>query len=100
METYTIDKGENMEITLKRAMRILDSEAYTIGTVDGNGWLYYFDGKELHDGTRFDLSLEDLINRECIEVYYREERKCCRSGVMELKSGFAFIVTGRENGSI
>lgn len=93
---------DNTKITLKRAMRILNGEAYTIGTENGNGWLYYFDGKELHDGSRYGL-FDELINRECVEIYEREERKHSWIGgdnFMELKGGLAFIVTGNDNGSI
>ena len=89
-------------ITLEKVMRILhEDDVYTIGTVDGNGWLYYFDGKELHDGSRYDL-LDELLNRECVEVYEREERKRFFKWdkFMELKSGLAFIVTGNDDGSI
>lgn len=92
---------DNTGITLKRAMRILDGEAYTIGTLDGEGWLYYFDGKELHDGSRYDL-FNELLNRECVEVYEREERKrfLKEHNFMELKGGLAFIVTGKDSGTI
>ena len=96
-----------MKVTLREAMQTLsDNEAWTIGTEDGQGWIFYYDGKKLHDGTRYGLTLEELLDRECVEAYEREERKYWSesdrkySHYMELEAGKAFIVEGRENGTI
>jgi hypothetical protein len=81
-------------------MRILENnEPYTIGTEDGEGWLFYFDGENLHDGTYNNLSFDDLLDRECVECYNRGERKGYYTYI-ELKRGLAFIVTGSERGRI
>lgn len=90
-----------MSITLKRAMKILEGEPWTIGTEKGEGWLFYFDGEKLHEGSRGE-PLDSLLDREVVELYEREERKRLFKDqtFMELKSGFAFIVKGRQNGTI
>lgn len=92
-------------ITLKKAMRILDEhEPYTVGTYDGEGWLFYFDGEKLHVGTRYGMTLDDLMNRECVEAYNRDARvwrdESDKTRYMELKAGKAFVVAGKENGTI
>ena len=92
-------------INLEKAMRVSNGEPWTIGTEYGNGWLYYFDGKELHDGSH-NIPLKELLDRECIDIYNRDERKYWSEEsrkychFMELESGLAFIVKGRDNGSI
>ena len=98
---------ESRAITMKTAMRVLDNnEPWTVATEDGEGWIFYFDGKELHDGSRFGLTLDDLMKREIVEIYEREERKYWSEQdrkyfhFMELEAGKAFIVRGRENGRI
>lgn len=94
---------ETRMITLRKAMKILNpGEPWTIGTESGEGWIYYYDGKELHDGTRYGKTLEDLYERECVEVYEREERKRFFKAdrFMELEAGKAFIIYGSENGTI
>lgn len=90
-------------ITLKQAMRILENnEPYTIGAEEGEGWFFYFDGENLHDGTYNNLSFDNLLDRECVECYNRGERKRFwkEDTFMELKSGLAFVVTGSECGRI
>lgn len=102
--TSNRDMTENI-ITLRKAMRMLDGEPWTIGTEDGEGWSFYFDGNELHNGSR-GVRLEELLDRECVEVYARPERKYWSDedrkyfSYMELEAGFAFIVKGMENGTI
>lgn len=92
-------------ITLRKAMRISNGEPWTIATEDGNGWIYYFDGQEIHDGSH-GITLEELLDRECVEVYDRPERKHWSEAdrraypYMELEAGLGFIVKGRENGRI
>ena len=87
-------------IRLRNAMLMASGNPWTIGTEDGNGWLFYHDGKELHTGTR--RTLEELLDRECVEIYERPERKRFFRGdtFKELEKGLAFVVTGRENGDI
>ena len=92
--------------TLRKAMRMLnENEPYTIGTEDGRGWLFYYDGKELHNGTR-GKTIDDLLDRPCVYVYERGERKYRSEEdrkyfhYMELEAGHAFVVDGRENGTI
>ena len=89
-------------ITLRKAMRLLDeNEAWTVGTENGQGWLLYHDGKELHDGTRRQVTLDQLLNRLCVEVYDRPERESLEGrNCVELKAGKAFIVEGDERGNI
>ena len=92
-------------ITLEKAMRILDEhEPYTVGTYDGEGWLFYFDGEKLHNGAKYGMTLDDFINRECVEAYNRNERKWWEkrdeTRYIELKGGKAFVVVGKENGTI
>ena len=83
-----------MNITLEEAMRMLEEgETWTVATERGEGWIFYFDGKELHDGSRSHVTLEKLLKRKCLDIYVRQECK-------ELKFGVAFIVSGYENGSI
>ena len=92
---------DNYNITLERAMKILsEGEPWTIGTEEGEGWLFYFDGKELHNGSR--IPLETLLKRGCVEIYNRPERKRFfpEHKFMELKEGLAFIVSGGGNGEI
>ena len=91
-------------ITLKRMMRIAEpNEPWTIGTEDGEGWLFYFDGEIIHPGT--DIPYEELLERHCISVYSRGERKNWKyvklpAGVCELEAGLAFVVEGDEYGTI
>lgn len=91
-------------ITLKRALRIAEpNEPWTIGTKDGEGWLFYFDGKFLHTGT--DIPFEEFLERNCLEFYEREERKHWKftrlpKSVCELEAGLAFVVEGDEDGEI
>ena len=92
---------------LKKAMRVLSKgEAWTIATENGEGWLFYFDGRELHNGTRYDIPLDEFTGRECLDIWDRPERKHWSEDdrkwhpYMELEAGLAFIVSGRENGSI
>ena len=93
-----------MELTLEAAMESLSNEPWTVGTDGGNGWVYYYDGKELHAGTG--TPLDDFLPRECLYVYERSERKHWSEAdrkahpYMELEAGLAFIVEGRENGRI
>lgn len=95
------------KIRLGKMMRILDVyEPWTIGTDKGDGWLFYFDGEKLHNGTD-GMTLGELLRRDCVDVYEREERKYFDDEeyrkhyhFMELEAGLAFIVVGRENGSI
>ena len=102
---FSAEKGIEIMITLKRAMRILDvNDAWTIGTEEGEGWLFYFDGKRLHIGTQ-KVTLEELLERQCAEFYEREARKNWVSGLLpkgvcELEAGYAFVVPGNENGLI
>lgn len=91
---------------LSKAMRVLDAhEPWTIGTENGNGWLFYFDGETIHDGAHGE-TLAELLDRKCVECYEREGREYWSDedrkyfNYMELKEGLAFIVVGRENGSI
>lgn len=93
--------------TLRKMMRILDEgEPYTIGTYNGEGWLFYFDGKEIHNGTYHEKTLDDFLDRECTRVYERAERKHWSDAdrhsnpYMELEAGQAFIVEGNEYGDI
>ena len=95
------------KITLRKAMKVLDEhEPWTVGTEDGQGWVFYFDGEILHDGSRYGLTLNELLGRECVESYEREERKYWSESerkyqpYMELEAGMAFIVKGRESGTI
>ena len=97
----------NARMTLRKAMKMLDTnEAWTIGTENGQGWIFYFDGKELHDGSRYGLTLDDLLDRVCVQAYDREERKHMNerdrkyNPYMELEAGLAFIVMGYESGTI
>ena len=91
-------------ITLKRMMKIAEpNEPWTIGTEDGEGWLFYFDGEIIHRGT--DIPFEDFLERNCIEVYERRKRKNWKyiklpEGVCELEAGLAFNVEGDEDGEI
>lgn len=100
----TAGEGKNKMITLKRALRIADcGDAWTVGTAEGEGWLFYFDGKVLHTGT--DIPFEEFLERNCLEFYEREERKNWKyiklpKGVCELEAGLAFVVEGHENGTI
>jgi hypothetical protein len=56
----TAGEGKNKMSTLKRMMRIAEpNEPWTIGTEDGQGWLFYFDGEIIHPGT--DVSYEELL---------------------------------------
>lgn len=94
------------KIRLGKMMRILDMhEPWTIGTDKGDGWLFYFDGEKLHNGTD-GMTLGEILRRDCVDVYEREERKYWSDedreyfNYMELEAGFAFIVDGYENGSI
>lgn len=94
-------------IRLEKAMRVLDgSEPWTVGTEDGQGWIFYYDGKELHDGTYSGITFDEILRRECVNVYEREERKYWSEEdrecyhYMELEAGLAFIVSGNENGKI
>ncbi len=91
-------------ITLKRMMRIAEpNEPWTMGTENGVGWLFYFDGTELHNGTT--IPFEEFLERNCIKCYKRPERK--RSNYIKLpanfynlEAGLAFIVKGDESGDI
>ena len=100
----TAGEGKNKMITLKRMMRIAEpNEPWTIGTEDGEGWLFYFDGEIIHPGT--DISYEELLERNCLNVYERSERKSWKyvklpAGVCELEAGLAFVVEGDEDGEI
>ena len=92
-------------ITLRKAMKILDAdECYTIGTENGSGWLYYFDGQIMLQGA--DVQLKDILDREIIKVYERDERKYSNKNerkwikFIELEKGIAFIIEGYENGTI
>lgn len=88
-------------ITLEKSMKVLsEGEPWTIGTEKGQNWLFYFDGKELHNGSR--IPLETLLKRGCVEIYNRPERKHIfpEHEFMELKEGLAFIVSGSDNGKI
>ena len=93
------------KITLEKAIAEHKGEPYTVGTEYGEGWCYYFDGEKLHEGTN-GASLGDMLDRYCVEVYDRPERKHWSdwdkkaNPYMELEAGLAFIVTGRENGRI
>ena len=94
-------------ITLERAMRILnEGEPWTVTTADGEGWIFYYDGETLHDGSRYGRTLDDLKKREGVDIYEREERKYTSAAdrryfhYMELEAGLAFIVSGRESGTI
>ncbi len=99
-----------MFIALWKAMKVLDGEPlakgttpWTIGTEDGNGWIFYFDGEKLHDGSHNHVVLSnEVLNRQCIGIYERGERERYDEydNFMELKAGLAFIVEGRENGEI
>lgn len=100
-------RGGIAVISLEKAMRILDKgEPWTIGTEFGNGWIFYFDGKEQHSGACGGVTLDSLLRRKCINVYEREERKYWSEEdrksfhYMELEAGLAFIVSGNENGLI
>lgn len=91
-------------ITLKRMMRIVEpNEPWTIGTEYGEGWLFYFDGEIIHPGT--DVSYEELLERNCLNVFERRGRKSWKyvklpAGVCELEAGLAFVVEGDEDGEI
>ena len=94
-------------ITLERAMRILDDgEPWTVATENGEGWLFYYDGEKLRDGSRYGLTLDDLKDRECLDIYEREARKYWSDDdrryfrFTELEAGLAFIVAGDESGTI
>lgn len=98
---------KNQMLTLRKAMKVLDNgEAWTIGTENGQGWIFYYDGKEIHDGVRDDVTIDSFYDRECVEVYDREERKHWSEAdrrmnpYMELEAGKAFIVRGYEYGMI
>lgn len=94
-------------ISLEKAMRVLDKgEPWTVGTENGEGWIFYHDGKELHNGAHDGVTLDALLCRECVKVYERDERKYWSEEsrkyfhFMELEAGLAFVVTGSENGLI
>ena len=94
-------------ISLEKAMRILDAgEAWTVATENGEGWIFYYDGKELHDGSSGKITLGEMLHRKCVEAYEREERKYWSEEdrkcfhFMELEAGLTFVVTGCENGLI
>lgn len=97
-------EGKYKMITLKRMMRIAEpNEPWTIGTEDGEGWLFYFDGTELHNGTT--IPFEEFLERECVQLYERLARKnwvpgLLAKGVCELEAGLAFTIEGNENGTI
>ena len=94
-------------ISLEKAMRILDKgEPWTVGTENGEGWIFYYDGKELHDGSYGRITFDEILRRECVDVYEREERKYWSEEdrkcfhYMELEAGLAFVIAGHENGQI
>lgn len=91
-----------MTLTLRTALKRYEGKAWTIGTDNGTGWLFYFDGEKLHAGT--DAPLDDFLTRECVDIYNRGERKHWGDTdirpFMELEAGKALIVTGNENGRI
>lgn len=100
----TAGEGKNNMITLKRMMKIAEpGEPWTMGTEDGEGWLFYFDGTKLHNGTT--IPFEEFLERNCLNVYERSERKNWKyvklaPGVCELEAGLAFVVEGDEDGEI
>lgn len=94
-------------ISLEKAMRILDAgEPWTVATENGEGWIFYYDGKELRDGSRGKITFGEMLHRKCVEAYEREERKYWSEEdrkyfhFTELEAGLAFIVSGNENGYI
>ena len=81
-------------MTLRKFLEVLAvSMPFTVGTIDGQGWIVYYD-----DEHEIEVP-DDLADRPITNIYPREgrekERTCC-----ELKAGLAIVVEGCENGSI
>ena len=81
-------------MTLKSFLEVLAvSMPFTVGTIEGEGWIVYYDGEHKIDVPDY------LADRPITNIYPREgrerEKTCC-----ELKAGLAIVVEGYENGSI
>lgn len=74
------------------------SMPFTVATIEGEGWLLYYDGEHTIDIPGY------LADRLILNIYPRSEReKVFTHGVLtccDLKSGLAILVEGCENGSI
>lgn len=70
---------------------ISDGCPFTIGTEQGEGWVYYYDGKN-----RISIS-DDYLDRKIENIYLRDGREK-NEYACELKEGLAIIVEGYENG--
>ena len=86
-------------MTLRKFLEVLAvSMPFTVGTIDGQGWIVYYDGEH-----KIEVP-DSLADRPITNIYPREGRErtvvrgvetCC-----ELKDGIAIVVEGCENGSI
>jgi len=79
-------------MTLKSFLEALAiSMPFTVGTVDGQGWIVYHDGEHEREVPNWiaDRPITNIYSRD----YREQERTCC-----ELKAGLAIIVGGYENG--
>ncbi len=86
-------------MTLKSFLEVLAvSMPFTVGTVEGEGWIVYYDGEHKIDVPDY------LADRPITNIYPREERQrtfvCGVETCCELKAGLAIVVEGYENGSI
>lgn len=81
-------------MVLKELLEVLSSSIpYTIGTINGQGWIAYYDGNYkavVPDG---------FMDRLVTNIYQREYRKGL-AGCCALKAGLVIIVEGVENGDI
>lgn len=76
---------------LKDFIKTIRGVAYTVGCINGSRWLYY------NDGNSEPNILEDLLNREVIDIYPRGERKACGT-LNHLNEGLAIIISGNDCG--
>lgn len=80
-------------MTLNQFLEVLAvGMPYTIGTENGEGWLFYYDGNN-------HIEIPDkYLNSTITHIYPREYREksrwCC-----ELKAGLAIVIEGKENGT-
>lgn len=81
-------------MTLRNFLEVLAvSMPFTVGTIDGQGWVVYHDGE--HKWEVPDWITDRLIINIYSRDYREQKRTCC-----ELKAGLAIIVEGSENGNI
>ena len=82
-------------MALKELLEVLSSSVqYTIGTINGQGWIVYYDGSHKAKVP------EEFMDRPVTNIYQREYRKGLAGWWRELKAGLAIIVEGTEDGDI